>query len=299
MSRVVHVGDSTSSLTVRHQQLVAENRCDSDGVRTAPLEDLDLIVLSTLNGLDLDLHVLQRAVEHRTGMVICDESFQPAGILLPLFGAWNHTEVLHAQMASSLPRRKRAWQQVIRQKIRQQALSIDEEHPAHQRLVHLAERVRSGDSTNTEATAARVYWPALMGSGFRRIPRTRAGVNGALDYGYAIVRSLVARCIAGVGLHPALGVHHQSRSNPLCLADDLVEPLRPFVDRLVSARRDMFLGDLEPDGKIVLRGLLDLPVGCGDHRGLLTTACERYIESFRGYLLGEDEGIEFPEVLDQ
>ncbi|MBL6925587.1 MAG: type II CRISPR-associated endonuclease Cas1 [Acidimicrobiia bacterium] len=299
MSRVVHVGDSTSRIAVRHHQLVAEGRLDTDTNRTAPLEDLDLVVLSTLNGLDLDLHAMQRAVEHGTGMVVCDENFNPAGILLPLFGAWNHTEVLHAQMATSLPRRKRAWQQVIRQKIRQQALSLDDDGPVRQRLVDLSEQVRSGDTSNTEATAARLYWPALMGSEFRRIPQTRTGINGALDYGYAIVRSLVARCIVGVGLHPALGIHHQSRSNPLCLADDLVEPLRPMVDRIVSTDRNMFMGDLDPDGKIVLRSLLDLPVGCGEHRGLLTTACERYVESFRGYLLGDDETIHFPEVLDQ
>lgn len=298
MSRVVHVGDSTARISVHHHQLVAEGRLGADD-RTAPLEDLDLVVLSTLNGLNLDLHTLQRAVQHGTGVVICDDNFQPAGILLPLFGAWNHTEVLHAQMATSLPRRKRAWQQVVRQKIREQARSLDESGPVHQRLVDLSERVRSGDSSNTEATAARLYWPALMGPEFRRVPRTREGINGALDYGYAIVRSLVARCIVGVGLHPALGIHHQSRTNPLCLADDLVEPLRPVVDRIVSANRDMFAGDLEPDGKIVLRKLLDLPFGCGDHRGLLTTACERYMESFRGYLLGDNEAIEFPEVLDQ
>ncbi len=138
-----------------------------------------------------------------------------------------------------------------------------------------------------------------MGPQFRRLPRTRVGVNGALDYGYAIIRSLVARCIVGVGLHPALGIHHHSRSNPLCLADDLVEPLRPTVDRIVSGNREMFLGDLEPDGKIVLRKLLDLPFGCGEHHGLLTTACEHYVESFRSYLVGEGEAIKFPEVLDQ
>ena len=299
MSRVVHVGDSAASLSVRHHQLVAEGRNETDTDRTAPLEDLDLVVLSTLNGLDLDLHTLQRAVEHSTGVVVCDENFQPAGILLPLFGVWNHTEVLHAQMASSLPRRKRAWQQVVRQKILEQAGALHSNSPAHSHLMELASQVRSGDSTNAEATAARAYWPALMGPEFRRIPRTRVGINGALDYGYAIVRSLVARCIVGVGLHPALGIHHQSRTNPFCLADDLVEPLRPVVDRIVSANRDMFAGDLESDGKIVLRNLLDLPFGCGEHRGILTTTCERYLESFRSYLIDDGEAIQFPEVLDQ
>ena len=299
MARVVHVGDSTARISVRHHQLVSEGRDNTDHDNTAPLEDLDLVVLTTLNGLDLDLHTLQSAIEHGTGFVVCDEHFQPSGILLPLFGAWNHTEVLHAQMAASFPRRKRAWQQIVRQKILQQAESLVQDELIARRLDELSSLVRSGDSSNIEATAARIYWPALMGPQFRRLPRTRVGVNGALDYGYAIIRSLVARCIVGVGLHPALGIHHHSRSNPLCLADDLVEPLRPTVDRIVSGNREMFLGDLEPDGKIVLRKLLDLPFGCGEHHGLLTTACEHYVESFRSYLVGEGEAIKFPEVLDQ
>lgn len=295
MSRVIHIGDATARIRVHHHQLAAESRDASSGARTAPLEEVDLVVLSTLNGLDLDLHTLQRSVEHGTGLVVCDDRFLPAGVLLPLFGAWNHTEVLHTQIEVSAPRRKRAWQQVVRQKIRQQAGSLEPGSRVATRLHELSSQVRSGDTGNTEAIAARIYWPAIMGPDFRRIPRTREGPNGALDYGYAIVRSLVARCIVGVGLHPALGVHHRGRSNPFCLADDLVEPLRPTVDRIVAANRPLFRGEMDVSGKALLRELIDLPFSCGDHIGLVTTACERYAESFRAYIAGTDDTIVFPE----
>jgi|LWDU01.1.fsa_nt_gi CRISPR-associated protein Cas1 len=296
MSRVVHIGDSTEELQVRHQQLIAKSREFSGPSHTAPLEDVDLLVLSTLNGLGLDLHTLQRAVDHNTGVVVCDEGFMPTGVLLPLFEAWNHTEVLHGQIEASRPTKKRAWQLVVQEKIRQQAQSLPPDHRVAQRLNELAGHVRSGDAGNTEAIAARIYWPALMGPNFRRMPRTRLGPNGALDYGYAIVRSLVARCLVGVGLHPALGIFHHGRSNPFCLVDDLVEPLRPVVDRVVAAAPERFIGDLDPEGKEVLRQLLNQEFTCGDHQGLLTTACSRYAESFRNYLLGEGESIEFPRV---
>ncbi len=291
---MVHIGDATQKLSVHHQQLVARGREFSDSDNTAPLEDIALLVLSTLNGLELDLYTLQRAAAHRTGVVVCDEGFMPTGILLPLFGAWNHTEVLHGQIEASRPTKKRAWQRVVQEKIRQQAQSLPPDHRVAKRLIELAGQVRSGDAGNTEAIVARIYWPALMGPNFRRMPRTRLGPNGALDYGYAIMRSLVARCLVGVGLHPALGIFHHGRSNPFCLVDDLVEPLRPVVDRVVAAEPERFMGDLDPECKEVLRQLLNQEFTCGDHQGLLTTACSRYAESFRNYLLGDGEEIKFP-----
>ncbi|MAE56676.1 MAG: type II CRISPR-associated endonuclease Cas1 [Euryarchaeota archaeon] len=299
MSRVVHIGDNVARITVGHHQLNAETRSPEPKTHTAPLEDLDAVVLSTLDGLDLDLHTLVAAAQHSTAVIVCDDRFLPVGVLLPLFGAWNHTEILRAQIDASAPRRKRCWQQIVRQKIREQSRSLDPDSGTARRLSVLADEVRSGDVNNVEATAARLYWPALMGPTFRRQPGTRLGLNGALDYGYAIVRSLVARCAVGVGLHPALGVHHHSRTNPLCLADDLVEPLRPLVDRVVSSNPERFTDALDTTGKDLLRGLLELPVRCGEHRGLLATTCERYALSFRDCLTGETDTIEFPEYDDR
>ena len=297
MSRVLHVGEKVERLSVHHNQLVAETR-DETPTRTAPLADVDVVVLSSHLGLSLDLHTLRSTVAAGTAVVVCDERHLPNGVLLPLFGTWNHTEVLHQQLDMTVPRRKRAWQQIVRRKIEAQAIALPTGSPATGRLEELVTRVRSGDPDNCEAQAARIYWPAMMGPDFRRRTQTREGVNGALDYGYAIIRSVVARCAVAVGLHPALGVHHSSRTNPLCLADDLVEPLRPVVDGVVAGHRLEFTGDLDPDGKLVLTALLDVPFRCGEHKGTLTTAATRYGESFRDYVAGRSNMIMFPEALD-
>ena len=297
MSRVLHVGEKVEHLSVHHNQLVAETR-DETPIRTAPLADVDVVVLASHLGLSLDLHTLRSAVDAGTAVVVCDERHLPNGVLLPLYGTWNHTEVLHQQLDATAPRRKRAWQQIVRRKIEAQVSALPTGTPAAERLEELVTRVRSGDPANCEAQAARIYWPAMMGAGFRRRPQTREGVNGALDYGYAIVRSVVARCVVAVGLHPALGVHHSSRTNPLCLVDDLVEPLRPVVDRLVAGHRLEFTGNLDPDGKLVLTTLLEIPFRCGEHKGTLTTATGRYGESFRDYIAGRSDTIMFPEALD-
>lgn len=298
MSRVLHIGDAVQRLRVKHRQVIADRRDDSPS-RTAPLADVDAIVLAGLEHLGIDRHALQQACEMGTAVVVCDDRQLPSGVLLPLFGAWNHTEVLHHQIDMTLPRRKRAWQQVIEQKLVAQAGTLAPGSPTEPVIRELAGRVRSGDSQNLEAQGARLYWPALFGPGFRRIPRTREGLNGALDYGYAIARSVVARCATAVGLHPALGIHHRSRTNPLCLVDDLVEPLRPAVDAIVAANRSSFDGALEPADKRILVGLMETTFTCGPHRGLLTTAVQRYAESFRDYVLGESDRIEFPVAIDR
>jgi len=277
--------------------LIAEHS-DSSPPRTAPLDDVDAIVLAGFEDVSVDGRLLRQAAETNTAVVVCDERQVPCGVLLPLFGAWNHTEVLHQQVEMTLPRRKRAWQQVVKHKLAAQAATLPTESPTSQMLTNLADQVRSGDPQNLEARGARLYWPALFGPGFRRQPRTREGINGALDYGYAIARSVTARCVTAVGLHPALGIHHRSRSNPLCLVDDLVEPLRPAVDHIVAANRTSFTGSLESPHKQILVRLMDTPFACGSHQGLLTTAVERYIEGYRDFVAGKRSQLEFPVALD-
>ena len=157
MSRIIHVGDDTSRISVRHRQLVAHGRVASTPERTAPLEDLDAVVLSTLNGLELGLDALAAAVEHSTSVVVCDRRFQPVGVLLPLSGNWNHTEVLHRQIATPAARRKRSWQAIVQQKVLRQADCLGIDTSASRRLVEYAKKVRSGDTSNVEASAARLY----------------------------------------------------------------------------------------------------------------------------------------------
>ena len=294
MSRVVHIADDIGRLQVRDRQLLATVRHDTVVGPKAPLEDLDLVIVDSTRGLLLDFHVLQSLLSEQTSLVVCDKKHMPAGILMPLAGAWDHTRTLHAQIEMSVPRKKRAWQQVVRAKILAQADNLPKGNPARAQLLLLAAGVRSGDAGNTEATAARAYWPALLGKAFRRQPGSGGAENGLLDFGYAIVRSVVARSVVGAGLHPALGLHHSSRSNPFCLVDDLMEPLRPAVDAIVVTAGEMDLN--EATTRRLLVGVLQLPFRVGERVGPLNVVADSYVNSVRRYICGEIDRIESPTV---
>lgn len=165
----------------------------------------------------------------------------------------------------------------------------------------MASEVRSGDPDNREAQAARVYWSAWLfqspeaasTDGFQRDP-DGPGINGLLNYGYAIIRAALARAIVAAGLHPALGLHHSNRSNAFCLADDLIEPLRPLVDSVV--RELAFSGhqELTQPVKAELLDLLTEEVRTGEFSGPLTVALHRYIASLVKCYAGETRALEFP-----
>lgn len=168
------------------------------------------------------------------GVVVCDEKRRPVGMFLPLGGYHAPARRFAAQAAASLPLRKRLWRQIIAAKIRAQGTLLAELHGNDCGLLEMARGVRSGDTTNLEAQAARIYWSALFEEpGFHRDFES-PGYNAALNYGYAVLRALVGRALCAAGLHPGLGIHHRHRENPYCLADDVMEPFRPVVDRAVA-----------------------------------------------------------------
>ena len=176
--------------------------------------------------------------------IVSDEKHLPAAMMLPLSTHSTQTERFARQAAVSMPTRKRAWQQIVQAKLRAQARLLEEVTGKDWGLGLMAGKVRSGDPDNLEAQAARIYWQALFGEvgtgvpgeAFRRDPEG-AGVNPHLNYGYAVLRAIVARALCASGLHPSLGVHHHNRYDTFCLADDLMEPFRPLVDRVVARLR--------------------------------------------------------------
>lgn len=164
-------------------------------------------------------------------MVICDDRHLPVGLCLPLTGYHAPARRMTAQANASKPTLKRLWQQIVRAKVAHQAALLRDLRGSDFGLGELAVSVRSGDPDNVEAQAARLYWPALFDSAdFLRDPAL-PDQNRYLNYGYAILRAIVARAICASGLHPGLGIHHHHRNNAYCLADDLMEPFRPAVDR--------------------------------------------------------------------
>jgi len=228
--------------------------------------------------------------------VVCNEKHLPAAMLLPLVSHSTQTERFAAQAQLSLPARKRLWQQIVRAKLQAQARLLEERNGKDWGLVRLASEVRSGDPENLEGQAARIYWQRLFeGEDFHRDPEGE-GVNACLNYGYAVLRAAVARAICGAGLHPSLGLHHHNRYDPFCLADDLMEPFRPVVDRLVAKLRDEHGSDVpleKETKKAILEGLLGRFVAYEESRTLFDWV-SRTASSLAAVTEGRDEKLEIP-----
>lgn len=230
IDHIVDLTQRSARLSVRYGQLVVETA--DQPAWTLPVQELAVLILANPQ-LSLTQPVLAALVEAGGVCVVCDGACRPAGLLLPLVQHHVQTERLAAQAAAPLPVRKRLWRQVVREKIASQATLLEELHGSDFGLRELVRQVRSGDRANLEAQASQRYWKRLFQDPqFRRNP-DRQDQNRYLNYGYAVLRAMTARAICAAGLHPSLGLHHHNRYNPFCLADDLMEPFRPLVDRQV------------------------------------------------------------------
>ncbi len=227
---------------VAHPALLKRESChlvvfQEDGeAGRVPFEELGMLLLDG-PGITLTHEVVRSLMVEGGAFVVSDERHLPCGLMLPIDGHSLHAKTLREQVASSEPKRKQVWRQIVQAKLASQADVLDwrggpEARRAARTIREMIPDVRSGDTSNREAVAAMLYFPALFGDGFVR-ERDELGVNAMLNYGYAVVRAAVARSLVGAGLHCALGVHHDNQYNGFNLADDAVEPLRPLVDQHV------------------------------------------------------------------
>lgn len=201
-------------------------------VHQIPVEDMGLLVLSH-PAISYTHQLLYELLEQNVAVLFCNRQHMPEGLLLPFEDNQLHQARLQLQAEAGKPLKKRLWQQVVRAKIRAQAMVLEEKHGEHYGLRPLIKRVHSGDPKNVEARAARKYWKALfLNEEFRRNTDGK-DLNALLNYGYAVIRAAVARSITAAGLHPSMGIHHHNQYNAYCLADDMMEPMRPFVDSVV------------------------------------------------------------------
>ncbi len=311
--RTIEISQQAVHLTVRDGQLLLLARADDGrrlpaqppGLLTAvPCEDIGLLLVDQPSTTYTHA-ALATLLAHDAAVVICGRDHLPAGLLLPL---GEHSQVvwrIRSQIAARRPLRKRLWRQLVRAKIRAQARNLARGSAARTRLLELARTVRSGDPENAEAQAARSYWAALFtGVGWADAPRFRRDPegpppNGLLNYGYAVVRAAVARAVVAAGLLPALGLRHAHRANAFCLADDLVEPLRPFVDRAVRALWSGGSGEVTPAAKRALLELLTVEAACGGQRGPLMVTLHRYVASLVDCLEGRARDLSIPVVVEE
>ncbi|HRK70016.1 MAG TPA: type II CRISPR-associated endonuclease Cas1 [Micropepsaceae bacterium] len=226
LRKTIEIATPGTRLSVAQRQLLIER--PEMPKATVPIEDLGVLVIDDGRASHTQA-VFMECLAVGATVIICGRDHLPAGMMLPIEGHHALTERHWAQVEASAALRKRLWQTLISAKLRQQGRLLADVHGHDSGLAALAGRVRSGDPENLEAQGAQRYWPKLFGRSFRR-DRSGQDANTLLNYGYAIVRAACARALVASGLIPSLGVWHRNRSNPFCLADDLLEPWRPIVD---------------------------------------------------------------------
>jgi CRISPR-associated protein Cas1 len=226
IKRIVDVSQP-AKINLAKDQLVVES--PALGLNSCPIEDLGLLLLSNPT-ITISHPAMAACATNNVAIVTCDSSHMPVALTLPIAGHHLHAKYLRQQVAVTEPRKKRLWQLIVKQKIREQSSTLEAAGVDPEEINFLIHKVNSGDSTNIEAQAARIYWQRLFGQGFRRLPDA-PGINGLLNYGYAVVRAAMARATVAAGLCPALGLHHSNQYNSFALVDDLMEPLRPWIDQ--------------------------------------------------------------------
>ena len=264
---------------------------------TKPIEDLGVVVLDNKQ-VTITSGLLDALLENNCAVITCDSKSMPIGLMLPLYGNTTQNERFRQQLDASLPLKKQLWQQTIQMKINNQASVLKDCVDEEVRCMRVwASDVRSGDPDNLEARAAAYYWKNLFRiEGFTR---DRDGIppNNLLNYGYAILRAVVARGLVTSGLLPTLGIHHHNRYNAYCLADDIMEPYRPYVDELVFklVQINGKVLDLTKEIKAKLLEIPTLEVKIGGKRSPLMVAVGQTTASLYKCFSGEVRRISYPE----
>lgn len=295
--KTVEFSTPGTRLSVAHRQLVIER--PELPRATLPIEDLGVVIVDDLRATYTQAVFLE-LLEAGATVMVTGRDHLPAGMMLPLDAHHIQTERHRSQVEASLPVKKRIWQQIVSAKIAQQGRVLEHFTGSHDGLLPMARRVRSGDPDNLEAQAAQRYWPHLFGRDFRR-DREAEGVNALLNYGYAVIRAAVARAVVAAGLIPSLGVFHRNRANPFCLADDLIEAYRPFVDwraRLLVNDND---GMAPPIGdrptRAAFLSLFNETVMISERRNPMLLAIELSAASLSRALIDGDRSLALPHGL--
>lgn len=294
-------------LSLRNEQLVIRlpevekanlpEAIKQENTRTIPIEDIGVIVLDNKQ-ITITQGVLAALLNNTVAVITCDNKRMPTGMLLPLSGNTLHQERFRNQIEAAVPLRKQLWQQTVKAKIENQAFCLRKNTSKSFAPLHvLARSVRSDDADNNEAQAAAYYWKNI----FPNLPdftRDKEGTppNNLLNYGYTILRAVIARALVGSGLLPVYGIHHHNRYNAYCLADDIMEPYRPFVDDLVikTTNKKEIPTELTTELKQEMLMIPVLDVLIGGKRSPLMIAAGQTTASLAKCYNGESRNIAYP-----
>lgn len=292
-NRIVEISTDGAYINVSRGFLVVT--IDKEKAGQVAIEDIGALIIRG-HGCSLSVNVCSRLAEANVPVVICGPNQSPASVIWPVSGHFAQGLHIQAQAAANKPLLKRLWAQLIQAKIKAQADVLQAFMLNDADLRAMSKRVKSGDPENLEAQAARRYWQRLMGEDFRR-DRTSEGANAALNYGYTVLRAATARSILAAGLHPSLSLHHQSRGDALRLADDLMEPFRPWVDfkvRKLMEKQDEAILHLNPETKKELASVLQMDFSGPLGASMMQTCIDRMAQSLVQVFAGEIREMELP-----
>ena len=278
-------------LSLKNYQIVISWK-DCDDKITRPIEDIGCVVLEN-QMISITLPLLNELVKNNVAVILCDNKMMPTSMLQNLDANTTQAESLKFQLAVTDPMKKQVWKQIIESKIKNQAAVLALAGKNKDILKPYYNNVKSGDSDNREGLAAKIYWNSLLGNSFKR-ERKGCSPNSLLNYGYFILRAAVARALLGSGLLPNLGIFHKSRYNAFPLADDVMEPYRPFVDEIVYRLYENGITELNKESKSEIMRVLNCDVNIGKVKRPLQIALTMTTASLVKYYSGEIKKLSLP-----
>ena len=291
MKRTLYFGNE-AYLSTQKQRLVVRYP-NSEEVKTVPIEDVGIVLLDHYR-LTLTSALLNALLGNNVAVISCDAQHMPLGMFLNLNGHTLQQEHFTHQIGVTQAKKDRLWKQLIQAKIANQAALLLRNDHISPKLNRLSKLVKNGDPDNYEAQAASYYWKHL----FRDIPFTRErygeAPNGLLNYGYTILRGVVARALIGSGLLPTFGIHHHNKYNAYCLADDVMEPYRPFVDGLVLSLIEQGRKELDQESKQWLLKIPVLDIQINDQKSPLMLAVQQTTASLQQCYAGHRTSLKLP-----
>lgn len=290
IGRVVDISTNGVNLSVKRGFMLVSTSAVELG--RIPLDDIGAVIVHA-HGATYSANLTARLAERGIPMVICGSNHAPIAVIWPLDGHYEQGRRMEAQADASQPLRKRLWRDLVKGKVKAQADALEILGKRSGALRDLAKKVRSGDPDNIEAQAARRYWPVMMGEDFRR-DRDGGGVNTLLNYGYTVLRAATARSILAAGLHPSLSLHHRSRGTALRLADDLMEPFRPYVDLTVCRLRSGGVEVLDKEAKSALAAVTTIDLEGPQGVSPLQVCLNRLAGCLAQIFLGERDVLDLP-----
>lgn len=294
---------SNSQLVLRLPEIEKDDLTPAEYKKEAkasvPIEDVGLVILDHKQ-VTITQALMEALMNNNVVLITCDSTHHPTGLMMPLSGNVIQSERFKAQIEATEPLKKQLWAQTIIQKIKNQSKVLEGREIDNAYLIPLYKNVKSGDSENSEATAAAYYWSRVFPDiqNFRRF-REGDPPNHYLNYGYAILRATMARSLVGAGLMPTLGIHHRNRYNAYCLADDLMEPYRPYIDQVVcSIIKDYGLkNEIDIEIKTTLLKIPAIDVILDGEKSPLMNATQRTAVSLVKCYNGDQRKLLYPEMI--